>query len=430
MVTAMVTATATRIRIVVLMRSVSRATLTKSNIIRLLLIIPFVAVVAYTSATSALVSVARTKNYQTALALDGEDPTALAVKADNLFLRAKNSASLTQVRQLAHASLHSQALNARALRLLAYSEQELAAAPKSRAYIDMATRLSRRELGAQIWLIEQYVAADDAVGALRHYDTALRTNTAIQLPLFTQLTAGIELPIIQRALASYVRADPPWLRSFLTHAIATSANPASIVAVAKAAGGMPEHEAFRDLEKQLLLQLFAKGQFTVAQKYYLGLPGAKPRVLTSLGFEADNMSSRSGALGWQLVQGASTGANWSGSEGHQELTAFANSGERGVVARKWLFLAPGNYRIDLTFGSANMPDTSAIEWTVNCLSEASPVTIWRSGPMRPTSGTNTNGIANVTQPCPFQSIEVAMAGGESQNGAELSVQSARITQQR
>ena len=430
MVTAMVTATATRIRIVGLMRNVSRATLTKTNFIRLLLIISFGALLAYASATSALVSVARTKNYQTALALDDKDPTALAVKADNLFFRARDRASLTQVRQLASASLQSQALNARAMRLLAYSEEKLAAAPKSRAYIDIATRLSRRELGAQIWLIEQYVAADDAAGALRHYDTALRTNTAIQLPLFTQLTAGIELPIIQQALAPYVRADPPWLRSFLTHAIGNSANPASIVSVVKVAGGMPEHEAFRDLEKQLLSQLFAKGQFAVARKYYLGLPGAKPSVLTSLGFDADNMSSRSGPLGWQLVQGASTGANWSGGEGDQALTAFANSGERGLIARKWLFLAPGNYRIDLTFGTANMPDASAIEWTINCLSEAPPVTIWRSGPMRPVSGTKAKGTAQVGYECPFQSIEIAMAGGESQNGAELSVQSVQIARQR
>ena len=174
----------------------------------------------------------------------------------------------------------------------------------------------------------------------------------------------------------------------------------------------------------------AKGQFAIAQKYYLGLPGAKPSVLTSLGFDTDNMSSRSGPLGWQLVQGASTGANWSGGEGDQALTAFANSGERGLIARKWLFLAPGNYRIDLTFGAANMPVTSALEWTINCLSEAPPVTIWRSGPMRPTSGTSTNGVANVTQACPFQLIEAAMAGGESQSGAELSVQSAQISRQR
>lgn len=430
MVMVMVMATATRIRIVVQMPNGKRAQLTKTNIYKLLLILSFGAVLTYTSATSALILVARTKNYQTALALDRRDPTALAIKADNLFLSANDRASLKQVMLLARASLQSQALNARALRLLAYSDDALNTSPNSRAYIDMAARLSRRDLGAQIWLIEQSVAADDAVGALRHYDTALRTNSAVRLPLFAQLTAGTELPIIRQALAPYIRADPPWLGDFLFYAIVNSANPASIVAMAETAGGLPKGEAFRDLEKQLLLQLFAKSKFAVAQKYYLSLPVAKPRVLTSLGFEADNMSLRSGALGWQLVQGASTGANWSGREGDQALAAFANSGERGVVARKWLFLPPGSYRIDLAFGAANMPDNSTIEWTINCLSEMQPAMIWRSGPLRPLSGSKIDGTAKIPQGCAFQSIEIAMAGGESQNGAELLVQSSQIERYR
>ena len=412
------------------MRDASRPVLAKIDIVRFVLLVLSGAVLAYASATSALTSIVRSKNYTTALAVDDSDPTAMAAKADNLFLARQDRASLQQVKHLARASLRSQALNPRALRLMAYADDGLLAKPKSQMFIDMATRLSRRELGAQIWLIEKNVAADDAVGALRHYDIALRTNTAIQLPLFTQLTAGVELPIIRQALAPYVRADPPWMRAFLTHAIGNSANPVSIVAVVEAGGGMPEDKAYRDLENLLLSQLLAKGQFAVGRDYYLKLPNAKPRVLTSLGFDVDNMSARSGPLGWQLVQGASAGSDWSGDTGNQALATFANSGERGIVASKSLFLAPGNYRIDITFGASSMPPASAIEWSMNCLSEAQPVSVWRSGPLRPVAGIKAYGRANVTPSCRFQTIEIAMAGGESQNGAELVVESAQVSRQR
>ena len=404
--------------------------MTKANIFRLVLLASLGTLLVYSSATSAVVSVARTKSYQTALALDSNDSIALAVKADNLFLVRQDPATLKQVKQLARQSVRSQAINARALRLIAYTDEALLPEPKSREFIDMATRLSRRELGTQIWLIEKSVAADDAVGALRHYDIALRTNTAIQIPLFVQLTAGIELPVIRQALAPYIRANTPWAPAFLTHAIAASENPASVATLVKTAGGMPKGDTSRDLEKYLLSQLFAKGQFAEAKEYYLSLPEAKPTVLTSLDFNPDNMSSSSGMLGWQLVQGASTGADWSGGSENQVMAAFANSGERGMVARKWLFLLPGNYRINLTFGDASMLMTGAIEWTMNCLSDRQPISAWRSGPLRPTSGTRTYGVATVTQDCPFQSIEIAMTGGEAQTGAELVVQSARIVRQR
>lgn len=412
------------------MRDASRPVISKIDIVRLGLLVLFGVLLAYASTTSALTSVVRSKNFATALAVDDYDPTALAAKADNLFLARQDRASFRQVKRLARVSLRSQALNPRALRLMAYADDGLLAEPKSQKFIDMATRLSRRELGAQVWLIEKNVAANDAVGALRHYDTALRTNTAIQLPLYTQLTAGVELPIIRQALAPYVRADTPWMRAFLTYAIGNSANPTSIVALAEAAGGMPKAETYRDLEKLLLSQLLAKGQFAVARDYYLKLPNAKPRILTSLGFDVDNMSARSGPLGWQLVQGASAGSDWSGDAGNQALATFANSGERGVVARKWMFLAPGNYRIDMAFGAASMPPTSAIEWSMNCLSEAQAVSVWRSGPLRPVAGTKAHGLANITPGCRFQSIEILMAGGESQNGAELVVESVQITRPR
>ena len=430
MATATDMVTAITNRIAVPMREASRLPLTKIDIVRFVLVALFGAVLAYAAATSALTSVARSKNYETALAINGSDPTALTVKADIVFLARQDRASLQLVKRLARASLRSQAVNPRALRLIAYADDGLLAEPKSQMFIDMATRLSRRELGAQVWLIEKNVAADDAAGALRHYDIALRTNTAIQLPLYTQLTAGIELPIIRQALMPYVRADTPWMRPFLTHVISNSANPASIVAVVESAGGMPSGEAYRDLEKLLLKELLAKGHFAVARDYYLGFPSAKSNVLRSVDFDVDNMWTRSGPLGWQLVQGASTGSDWSGNSSDQALAAFANSGERGVIARKWLFLAPGKYRIDMAFGISSMPPTSAIEWSMNCLSEAQPVSAWRSGPLRPVSGTKAYGFVNVTPSCRFQLMEIAMVGGESQNGAELVVESLQISGQR
>ena len=93
MVMAMAMATAIPIRIADPMRDASRPVVAKIDIVRLVLLVLFGAVLAYASATSALTSVARSKNYATALAVDDSDPTALAAKADNLFLTRQDQAS-------------------------------------------------------------------------------------------------------------------------------------------------------------------------------------------------------------------------------------------------------------------------------------------------------------------------------------------------
>ncbi len=343
-----------------------QAKLGKAAIGRLAAISLIVAVLAYYSFAAALTAVARTKNYQVSLVVDPADSMALAAKADAIFLANKDPVTARRVQQLARASLESQPLNARALRLMGYTDQVLSAKPKSQQLIGLATQASRRELGAQMWLIEQRVARNDAVGALRHYDLALRTNAAIQVPLYTQLTLGIEIPVIRSALTPYVKAETPWIRPFLTHAIWYSANPLSIVAVVNAAGGMPKAKPFRETEILLLSQLVGKQQLAVAREFYLGLPNAKPGVLTSLTFVRESADLRNQALGWQLVQGASVGSAWSGNSEQQTLSIYANSGERGLVARKLLFLKPGSYRVGAKFGQSIMPESSSVQLTFYC----------------------------------------------------------------
>ena len=408
------------------MREASRLPLTKIDIVKLVLVALFGAVLAYAAATSALTSVARSKNYETALAIDGSDPTALTVKADIVFLARQDRASLQLVKWLARASLRSQAVNPRALRLIAYADDGLLVEPKSKMFIDMASSLSRRELGAQVWLIEKSVAADDAIGALRHYDIALRTSSAIQIPLYTQLTAGIELPIIRQALMPYVRADTPWMRAFLTYAIGNSANPASIAAVVEAAGGMPNDEAYHDLETMLLSQLVARGKHAVARKYYLGLRDAKPDVLTSLAFDPSNTAARSGPLAWQPVQGAAVGAGWFGDGRRPALAIFANSGERGLVAQKWLFLQPGKYVISVKYGESHMSNTSSVQWTLNCVSGIESKVFWQTALLRPSTGQVTKQAIDLAADCPSQNIGIAIAGGQEQNGAELIIDAVAV----
>src|SRR5690606_1446045 len=73
-------------------------------------------------------------------------------------------------------------------------------AAQARKVFGYSRELSRRELRAQIWAIEESVRRGDIAEALHHYDMALRTSVRAQELLFPILAAALEEPSIRSAL--------------------------------------------------------------------------------------------------------------------------------------------------------------------------------------------------------------------------------------
>ena len=175
--------------------------------------------IAWLSFIHAVANITWQQNPDMALRFVPDHPLALSRKADELFAEKQDPATLAKVEAMAKQSLRGGALNPVAIRLLGYVADVRGDQKKARELMLLSQKVSRRDFGTQLWLIEDAVARGDKKQALYHYDIALRTTPSSFPILLPTLVGALDDPEVRSGLAPYVKAAPGWLPSFLGEAI-------------------------------------------------------------------------------------------------------------------------------------------------------------------------------------------------------------------
>lgn len=386
--------------------------------------------VAWLSFIHAVANVTWQTNPDMALRFVPDHPLALSRKADELFAEKQDPATLAKVEKMAKESLRGGALNPVAIRLLGYVADVRGDRDKARELMLLSHKVSRRDFGTQLWLIEDAVARNDKKQALYHYDIAMRTTPSGHGMLFPTLTGALADPEVRQGLVPYIRRAPDWLPAYLSEAIATSNNPANVADVLVKAGRLPDNEDYRNLSNGLLAQLAAKGKLPAFRQYYLSLPGTRSATLTSVSLNSDTINLRYPVAGWQLADNPAIGGSFSttGKSGAQALTAFAGSGERGVMMRKILFLKPGQYRFRSSYSAVEAFPDSEIRWDLQCLRPEATSEIWTKTDRVVKGQSVSSETLNIPSDCPHQRLLLQLAGGGSQTGMEITINSVSLNQ--
>jgi hypothetical protein len=397
--------------------------------IKTILILVVTGYLAWLSFIHAVANITWDRNPDVALRYVPDHPLALSRKADEMFAEKQDPATLAKVEAMAKQSLRGGALNPVAIRLLGYVADVRGDTKKARELMLLSHKVSRRDFGTQLWLIEDAVARGDKKQALYHYDIAMRTTPSSFPILFPTLTGALSDPEVRVALAPIVRQAPIWLPSYLSEAVNTVENPANLADVLVKAGGLPEDEGYQNLSNALLGQLAAKNKFPAFRQYYLALKGNKPAAFRSAALTKDTVNVRYPAMGWQVVENVGIGGSFSqpDTKGRFSLSAFAGSGERGEVMRKMLFLEPGNYRFQARYAALEGVSDAEIRWDLQCISAAGNVGKWFvSSPVRRGNFAQVQDF-NIDKACPNQLLIMQAAGGSNQLGAEFTLRSVDIT---
>ena len=385
-------------------------------------------ILATMSALQALFGIAQSKtpeNVPYSLPWAG---TAQAYLADQLLADQKQKPDMKQIATLAKQSLIAQAVNARAIRILGLVEDAAHHGTQAYALVNLATTLSRRDIGAQLWLINKHAGANDLVAALQHYDIALRTNPDVPKTLFPVLTHALEDPEVERQFVPYVKSDATWVGGFIDYAISQSPHPEVVAHLAIAAGGLPVTDPPRQRELALLSQLVAKNNYQEAYRTFTSLPGMSSKILTTTSFDKGNTAERSGVFGWQVFSTPSIGAAIVG--GTPQLQIFAASGERAMVARKLLFLAPGTYQLQTTYSEGDSARGAIATWQLQCVRGATVTPIWIRDDKAPLSAANkTVSDIPLNGGCDAYYLDMNVAGGPQQSGSQFSVTSVSLSHQ-
>lgn len=385
--------------------------------------------IAWLSFIHAVANITWQQNPDMALRFVPDHPLALSRKADELFAEKQDPATLAKVEAMAKQSLRGGALNPVAIRLLGYVADVRGDRKRARELMLLSQKVSRRDFGTQLWLIEDAVARNDKKQALYHYDIAMRTTPSSFPVLFPTLTGALDDPEVRAGLTPFVKAAPDWLLSFLPYAIGSMEDPSYLVDVLLQAGPLPDRKEYRDQSNYLLSTLAAKGEFSAFERYYTSLPSARLKALQTAALTKDTVNLRYPAVGWQISENPAIGGAFSEPDkaGNYTLSAFAGSGERGELIRKYLFLKPGNYRFTAQYEAQETASDSDIRWELSCLSGKGPVSKWFTNAAVKSGRSGDSQKFSLNADCPHQLLQLQIAGGSGQLGAEFVLRSVAIT---
>ena len=383
---------------------------------------------AWLSFIHAVANITWQQNPDMALRFVPDHPLALSRKADELFAAKQDPATLAKVEAMAKQSLRGGALNPVAIRLLGYVADVRGDRKRARQLMLLSQKVSRRDFGTQLWLIEDAVARNDKKQALYHYDIAMRTTPSSFPVLFPTLAGALSDPEVRTGLVPFVKQAPEWLLSFLPYAIGTMESHEYLVDLLVLSGSLPDRPEYKGQSNYLLNTLAAKNNFSSFERYYLSLRNASPLALSTASMTKDTVSIAYPAAGWQLTESPSIGGGFSepNKNGRFTLSAFAGSGERGEVMRKYLFLKPGNYRFSAQYEAQQSAADSDIRWDLICASQKTPISKWFTNKAVKSGRSGDTKAFTLTPDCPHQLLLLQVAGGSGQLGAEFVLRSVDI----
>lgn len=296
-----------------------------------------------------------------------------------------------------------------ARRLLAYSES-----------------LSRRDLPTQLWAIEEAVARDDVMGALRHYDIALRTSRSATELMFPILASAISDPAIRSAVVRTFVGGPPWSALFIEYLSGKGPDPQATALLFR--GLQRAGVSVSELSQSLLINTLAsRGLHDDAWSYYASVrPGALRHMSRDPDFTA--MVKEATLFDWWPINddGISTSIQRGDNGGIVDFSVASTIG--GTVLQQVQMLPPGIYHLDGHSIGLDPPDRARPYWVLSCRDGR------ELGRVQMASSLQENGAFSgrfsVPAGCPVQTLALVVRPSDSVSGVTGQIDRVRLVPMR
>ncbi len=383
--------------------------------------IAVLAIAAFAAAFSAT-QIWREKAPALALTIDGSEPKAL-IKAASLQLgdipAPRKAKALTDQALIA---LRREPLMPDGLRVLAMATLDPARQAWRSRVIRQSYQMSRRDVGAQLLMVKECEKAQDLPCLLKHYDQAMIVSPNTREAMLPGMISVIPAPEFQQAMAPYVKRDRPWLASFYSEAMSAGTALPALARMTLSAGGLPQDEKYRSIERDLVTAMIDKGHWAAAQRYFLSLRGADRSLLTSPAFTAASLDPEGTRLAWSFPEPSGAGAETPAlKDADDGILVYADAGKRDVVGRKFLFLPAGGHRLTARFGAVEMGEGDGLSVGVYCRGDAEGLTLVSSTPFQPRQGSAMSWSFNTRATCPVQLVEITASASDRGNGMEAAI---------
>ncbi len=393
--------------------------LSDQRLLKPLAIVAGALLLAWLAVVTGIAGIARAGSPVTALRWAPHDARALETLADRSLTANPTRQQIADSVTLARRAIARDATRAGALRVIAFATPGQGQA----AMFVQADKLSRRDLAAQLWLIDHAVARNDAKGALRHFDAALRTSSAAPQILFPILSNATGDKALLPDITAVLARRPAWASAFLYEALNTAPSAENLVTLF-AALDTSGFDLDPKLDQNLVNRTVRDRSYDLARRAYAMAGGSNKalgRAVTNGGFTAPP-----GVMPFDWALGDAAGLiadRVPMGDGQSRFVVRAEDSGGGIAVRQMLLLAPGSYRLTSKAGDVPPSGTGTVSWSVSCAPDYFPKLLDVNLPA-------TSGVFTVPANCPAQWIALsarnAVDGGAFESWVD-DVSIARVT---
>jgi hypothetical protein len=314
----------------------------------------------------------------------------LAAAAGRHIFQNPDRETRTQAAALAREALRLDPTATEALQTLALVAQLENDQSKLGPLLSYSFDLSRRQVRAHFWGIEEAVTRGDVKLALKRYDLALRVSEAAQANLFPVLASSTREPLVRRELINVLAGNPDWGDRFFTYLAENSSS-------APGAG-----------------QLFDQ-----AWSAYLQLnPSAARSRLRDPRFTRDPVTP----FEWAVSEEMGLSTSLLAQPGGGRFEVSASPGSRDIALAQIQLLPSGRYRLSGA-GELVVGESPQAYWTLACRGGRELARI----PVRVTGARiSFDGTASVDTGCPVQDLRLHVGSEIGSGDLTLSFTSVQL----
>ena len=250
-------------------------------------------------------------------------------------------------------------LNVRAVRNLALRVNTQDGSDAAAPVMNQASRLSRRDLVVNLWLMAYLAKKGEVQEGARQLDYALRVRRNIQQPILESVVRGLPLKENEELIVDLLSENPPWATTFLQVGREQSDRAREVARVVQRAR-ISNELLPRGFETDILRNLVAAKAFREAFALKAYFSGEKSEDRRNLDFRRP---IKYPPLDWQLTSTGQTIVNLDHEQGELELDI--NADRKCQLARQLVQLKEGPYRVtsSITPGSDRNQSLPHIEIT-------------------------------------------------------------------
>jgi hypothetical protein len=228
------------------------------------------------------------------------------------------------------------------------------------AAASLADRVSRRDILAQLVLMQALAREGEDAKALVHLDRILTVSQDASYLVHPAMTSALAKPDFRGLLSAYGHRS--WFGPFASFAAGKSENPAYVADLLLRSEARSA-DWFEPVARRLLDRLATAGDLVTAATFARETLGLGEETRTSFAFTPASTRSQTAPLTWSLAQDVGARADFRPGMG---VEIDIEPGKSAILLRRVTDTKPGLYNLDQTIAAEQGDARPALLWELAC----------------------------------------------------------------